>query len=500
MEKKLGLFSVVSTGVGLIVATTCLMSLCQGAASIGGMFIVSVVLACALNMITAASLAELNALMPNLTGGLAQYTLAGLGPFVTLVSMVGGYIVCNALMAPSEGAMFGLAIKELTGAPISTSVISVALTAILIVINLFGVDMFAKIQNVVAFLLIGSLLLLGIIGAVGAGTGAVVSQSFTLTDNVMDGVNMAAAAFWLFIGAEFAIPISKDVKNAKRNVPLGMSLGLLIILVMQIIMVLGFYHYTPWADLMNSAAPHMLYGEALLGNTGKIWMAFVAALAVVSTQNSGVNGLAHIGEGMAKMNMLPQIFAKTNKRGCPYVGVILISVSMFLFAYISDGSSNMIEFLILVGSVFWMITYIFAHIDVLILRRKMPKAPRSFKIPLGPIIPLIGILGTSYMIFYISNDMHERLMIWAVTGVSILALGIYAYFWTKFKMRMPVWKSVPIEKVMAMDDSRYYPLRRKPGFCKPKTPPAFAGGVLFYPTLFTFPLPEPFLSAEQCSG
>ena len=110
-----------------------------------------------------------------------------------------------------------------------------------------------------------------------------------------------------------------------------------------------------------------------------------------------------------------------------------------------------------------MITYIFAHIDVLILRKKMPKAPRSFKIPLGPIIPLIGILGTSYMIFYISNDMHERLMIWAVTGVSILALGIYAYFWTKFKMRMPVWKSVPIEKVMAMDDSRYYALRRKTG-------------------------------------
>lgn len=38
--------------------------------------------------------------------------------------------------------------------------------------------------------------------------------------------------------------------------------------------------------------------------------------------------------------MLPQIFAKTNKRGCPYIGVILISVSMFLFAYISDGSSD----------------------------------------------------------------------------------------------------------------------------------------------------------------
>lgn len=274
---------------------------------------------------------------------------------------------------------------------------------------------------------------------------------------------MTAVAFWLFIGAEFAIPISGQVKNAKKNVPLGMALGLIVILIMQAIMVLGFYHYTPWDELANSAAPHMLYGELLLGKAGKIWMAFVAALAVISTQNSGVNGLAYIGQGMAKMNMLPQIFAKTNKRGVPYIGVILISVSMFIFAYISDGSSDMIEFLILVGSVFWMITYIFAHVDVLILRKKLPRAPRSFKVPCGPLFPLIGIIGTSYMIFYISTDPHERLMIWLITGVTLIVLGIYAFFWTKYKMKMPVFKAVPIEKVMAMDNEMYYKLRKKRG-------------------------------------
>ena len=225
-------------------------------------------------------------------------------------------------------------------------------------------------------------------------------------------------------------------------------------------MVLGFCHYTPWTDLANSAAPHMLYGELLLGKAGKIWMALVAALAVISTQNSGVNGLAYIGQGMAKMNMLPQIFAKTNKKGVPYFGVISISVAMFIFAYISDGSSDMIEFLILVGSVFWMITYIFAHMDVLILRKKLPHAPRSFKVPCGPLFPLIGIVGTAYMIFYISTDPHERLMIWLITGVTIIALSIYAFFWTKYKMKMPVLKAVPIEKVMAMDNELYYKVRR----------------------------------------
>ena len=67
------------------------------------------------------------------------------------------------------------------------------------------------------------------------------------------------------------------------------------------------------------------------------------------------------------------------------------------------------------------------------------------------------------MILYISTDPKERLMIWAITGVTMLVLGIYAYFWTKYKMKMPVWKAVPIEKVMAMDNELYFTLRKKLG-------------------------------------
>lgn len=462
-EKKLGLRSVISTSVGLVIATSCLVSLGQGAGEVGIVFIGAMVIACLLNLTTIGSLSELNALMPNITGGLAQYTLACIGPLPTIVSMVGGYLLCNILSSGVEASIFAYAMSQVIPLPIPSIVYTAVMMALIMVANLYGVDMFAKVQDLVAFLLVGSMVIMGLIGAFKLGTGQVVVQSANNATSPAQVISMAAVAFWLFIGAEFAIPISGEVKNAKRNVPLGMSLGLIIILIMQSILVIGFYHYTPWEDLMASAAPHLLYGEALLGKGGKIWMAFVAALAVVSTQNSGVNGLAHIGQGMAKMNMLPQVFAKTNKRGVPYIGVIVISVSMFLFAYVSDGSSDMIEFLILVGSVFWMITYIFAHIDVLILRKKLPKAPRSFKLPCGPLFPIIGIIGTSYMILYISTDPKERLMIWAITGVTMLVLGIYAYFWTKYKMKMPVWKAVPIEKVMAMDNELYFTLRKKLG-------------------------------------
>lgn len=79
-----------------------------------------------------------------------------------------------------------------------------------------------------------------------------------------------------------------------------MIIGLVLICVVQAIMVLGFHNYTPWNDLLNSAAPHLLYGENLLGKAGRIWMTIVSVLAVVSSQNSTVNGLSEICQGMAK--------------------------------------------------------------------------------------------------------------------------------------------------------------------------------------------------------
>lgn len=83
---------------------------------------------------------------------------------------------------------------------------------------------------------------------------------------------------------------------------------------------------------------------------------------------------------MAKMNMMPRVFAKTNKHGVPYFGVVFVSAFIFVFAALSDGSSDAISFLILVGSVFWMISYILAHIDVLILRKDFQRhlAPLRF--------------------------------------------------------------------------------------------------------------------------
>jgi L-asparagine transporter-like permease len=100
--------------------------------------------------------------------------------------------------------------------------------------------------------------------------------------------------------------------------------------------------------------------------------------------------------------------------------------------------------------------------------RKEPhqSAPRNFKVPCGPLFPVIGIVGTAYMILNISSDPHEKLMIWLVTGVCFIALGIYSALWIRFKMKMKIFKSIPLDKVLAMENDLYYYVRKSKGIWK----------------------------------
>lgn len=461
MEKKLGLPSVISTGVGLIVATSCLMSLGQGAGTLGIGFIIPMILACAINICTALSMAELNALMPNLTGGLAQYTLAGIGPFITIVTMVGGYIVCQSIAGSVECAMFGNAINSVFHTGIPSSVFCIILLVVLIIANLLGIDMFAKIQNIVVYGLIFSLVAMGVLGILGLGTGSTVSQPMNLAGSVKETFSLLGLAFFLFIGSEFVIPISKNVKNERKNVPLGMVMSLLIILVMQILVVIGMGRYCKWSDLASSASPHILYGSSLLGHAGSIWMIIVSIFAVISTVNSAISFLSYMCAGMAKIELMSEFFLKRNKSGAYYVGILMIGTIMILVNATGLSTSDSLSFMITLAIVFWMVSYVIANCNVLIFRKRVPKAPRTFKVPFGLLIPIIGIIGNIFMIWNIDGDTVVRNKIFMIDGVIFIILAIYAALWCKFKLKKPMFKPIKMHEIMAMENSLYLPAHKK---------------------------------------
>ena len=461
MNKKIGIFGAVSTGVGMLIATSCFISSASGASAVGTPFIIAIIIACIANMMAVLSIAELNAIMPNLTGGIAQYTLAGLGPLVTIVTMVGGYLISNVFAAPAEGAMFAGVMSEIAGDSVPPAVFSVGITIILIIVNLKGVNMSTLLQEIVASFMVLSLIILSVIGAFGIGTGAKVEQSAVISSDLADVLPLTATAFWFFIGAEFIVPLAKDMKNPRKNVPLSMILSLAIMGIIQIIMIFGFRNYTNWSELGETASPHVLYAVAMLGKWGRYWMIIVAIFAAVSTQNSIICSVSEICCGMAKMNLLPAFFQKKNKNGAPYYVILILGILTILIEASGISTGEQVAFLTLTCSLFWMLSYITSHLNVIILRRKMKNVPRSFKTPLYPVFQIIGIALQVYMMFNISTDNTQRIRIYLLCLILFVGLFIYAFFWVRYKLKMPILKAAGVHKVMTMESPAYHELKKE---------------------------------------
>ena len=105
--------------------------------------------------------------------------------------------------------------------------------------------------------------------------GEQVAQDAVISSDLKDILPLTATAFWFFIGAEFIVPLGKDMKSPKK-VPLSMVLSLGIMGIIQILLVFGFKNYTLWSDLGSAASPHVLYAVNMLGKWGKYWMIIVA--------------------------------------------------------------------------------------------------------------------------------------------------------------------------------------------------------------------------------
>ena len=190
-------------------------------------------------------------------------------------------------------------------------------------------------------------------------------------------------------------------------------------------------------------------------------MILVSVFAVISTVNSGISFLSYMCAGMAKINLMPEIFLKKNKRGAYYVGILMIGTIMIVVNATGLSTSDSLAFMILVAIVFWMVSYVIADINVLIFRKRLPKAPRTFKVPFGPVIPILAIIGNIFMIWNIDGDPATRNLIFKIDGIIFLILAVYAVLWCKLKLKKPMFQPVPVHEVMAMEHSLYLIAHKK---------------------------------------
>ena len=444
-KRNLGFWRAYATATGLVVAGSTMVSLGNGFGTIGPAFIVAAFIAMIVSILIALSYAELSSILPG-TGMIGDYTSVAMGRFFAIISVLGGYLVLTVTVGPMETMTASMA-AEFLFPGMNTLVFALAILLIFLVINLMGVEIFGAIQLAIVLILMLSTAGMGLFGILDVGT---VSASVPAEFNPFGWSTVfqaLAMGLWLFIGIEYVIPLGDEVKQPEKTIPKAMIYGLLTIFVVDMLFGFALTRHMSLDALGASATPQIDGATAIFGNIGGIVMAILTLLAAVSTINASFAAVPRMFYGLARQGLLPKIFKYVHpKYRTPTFGIIFVFLLFSLPLFVVESSITVITTLLLSASVTWLISYIIAQINVLILRKRYPNIKRPFKSPLMPVTQIIGIAFCVYMIVAVHPDPAMKGTIYTIAFSLLLCIAIYAFIWLKYK-KLPLFTPIALEEM-----------------------------------------------------
>ncbi len=442
--KKLGFMTMLAICIGLVIVQGSMITATQGIGLGGTAFIAAMVTAYILAQCNAFTFSELSLMFPQ-EGTLATYTQKAIGHFPAIISVFSGYVVVAMLAIPVEMFLVDAIIGELLPGVFPQYVIPFGILAFFAFTNYLGADVFAGAQNILAFILVVALVLLGLSAVTGAVephpvvSGPTIDWSF---GGVLDGsfLGMVAMAMWLMVGVEFICPMINEVKDPEKNIPRAMSLSLTAMLAIFLVFVSGVGFYMNTDTILSSPIPYLDYANAVFGQGGLIVAAIMAVAATCSTVNTVLAGVPRMLHGMAENRQaFPQLKIVSKKYGTPWVGIVFMVV-IIAIPVVLMGIDDLIT-LVIAASTSWLLAYVVSHIDVLVLRRTMPNLRRPYKTPFYPLPQIIGIVGMTYVAFNNSPSPEMTALVYKITGGILLVISIIAALWVKFYMKRGLFEA-----------------------------------------------------------
>ena len=444
---------------GLIVATTVLVSVGQGFAA-SWIFLAALGIGLLAMYMQAISFSELATLIPK-AGSMNEYVRAGLGAFAGSITALMGYIAIMVFPTAAEALFPAIIITDFLGAAGDPKVWVTAIVLLVAALNVFGVRPFAVLEIALTVIVAVSLLILGLIGVFGLGSNDPVGPAMPGIDfewSTMTG--LLGLAVFTFVGLEYACPLAEELEEPKRQLPLGMFIGLGLIAVPIVLYGMAATRYIP-ADQLGDPTQltHMNVAIAMLDDFGKWWMAIVSIAASVSTLNALLAGIPRLLYGMAHTQQVPKPFGYLlPATRAPVVGIaVMAAIPIFMNVFDAATSATFIE-LILAGVLGWATAYILIHVSLISLRLREPNAVRPYRAPLFPLPQLLGIgllIWAAVKIFpdpAIRDNIYRDYLIFL--GVSAVAALLYNLF--TMKSLAAQFRPIPLREVYAeveyMDD------------------------------------------------
>jgi len=224
----------------------------------------------------------------------------------------------------------------------------------------------------------------------------------------------ASIVFFTYIGFDSVSTAAEECRKPQRDMPVGIIATLVIctILYGSVSLVLtGIANY----KTLNNDAPVAVALKALGYNNLRLIVTAGALMGMLSSLLVYQYGQARIWFAMARDRLLPRMFAAVHAtHKTPHVSTWIAG----LFVGIPAGVWDIDTFAELsnIGTLF---AFILVSAGVIVLRRTEPERPRSFRVPLVPLTPILSILCCLLLMAGLPLETWIRFVAWLIIGLVI---------------------------------------------------------------------------------
>lgn len=418
--------SMIGSGIFLVPATVALYL--QSASSIVILWIVGGII----SLFGALSIAELGTLYPA-AGGQYVYLEKAYGP---LWGFLYGWSAFSVILTAAISAVaVGFATYLgyfLPLTPMGIKIVAIVSIIVLTIINCLGVRSGAVVQNILTFLKIGMLAALVALSFIikGGTLLDVGSSSAQISPTQMIGtLGMALVAIlWAYDGWIEITYVGGEVKNPQRVMPLSLILSTLVVILLYVLVNIAFVSLLSMKAMSTSTMVAADAATALIGPLGANIAVVAVIIATLGSNNGFILTGARIYYAMASERVFFRSFANVHPTFHTPIPSLIGQGTWACLLVLSGTFNQLITYAMFASWIFYGMT----AAAVIVLRKKSPDLPRSYKTWGYPITPVIFILFSLYLVVATLIESPRD----ALFGLSIILLGLPAYVYWNRKKRL----------------------------------------------------------------
>ncbi|TCO65938.1 amino acid permease [Actinocrispum wychmicini] len=436
LKRSLGTFHLAMIGIGCVVGTGIFFTLSTAVPKAGPAVIVSFLIAGLAATLSALCYAEVASRIP-VAGSTYSYAYASLGEFAAMAMaacLLLEYGVSTAASAVGWSGYLAKLFEDLLhvklpywalhapGVSDSGQVGVVNLPAVILLL-LCGLLLVrgvteSMVVNTIMVLLKLSVLALFIVLALSAFH----SNNFAdFAPMGMAGIGAGSASiFFTFVGVDAVSTAGEEVREPRKTLPRAILIAVGVVIVFYVLVAVAALGAQQWERFDGQEAGLAVILQDL---TGQAWpgevLSLGAVISIFSVCLVSLYGQTRILFAMGRDGMVSRRFAKVSPRTrTPVFNTVLVTVLVALGAafFPLDALGDLTS----IGTLF---AFIVVALTVLILRRTNKDGPRGFRIPGGPVIPVLTVVVCGYVMISLGW------ITWVIfAGWLLVALAYYLLY------------------------------------------------------------------------